>query len=101
MSAAPTPAPIPTPTAEPVVTESLGRLAQFGFGLYMIATQVLVVYLLIRVWPKQIPLSNEPELMSLFGAVHSISLETRFLLIVVLSELSAVTSTLPRRLWIT
>ena len=37
-----------------------------------------------KIWPDQIPLADKPEPLYLFGIVDFISLEVRFLLIVVL-----------------
>jgi len=62
------------------------RSVQLIFGLYMMAIQVMIVYMLIKIWPDQIPPVDRPEeVVALFGRLHFvISLEVRFLFIVVL-----------------
>lgn len=48
-----TAAPAPAPAAD--LPDPMRRSVQIIFGLYMIAIQVLIVYLLIKIWPDQIP----------------------------------------------
>jgi hypothetical protein len=67
------------------VPDPMRRSIQVIFGLYMIAIQVAIVYLLIKIWPDQIPPVDKPGAVYLLGRVYSISLEVRFLLIVTLT----------------
>ena len=75
---------VPVPEAPPEIADPMRKSAQVIFGLYMMAIQVLIVYLLIKIWPDKIPPVDTPEPVYLFGRSHTISLEVRFLLIVVL-----------------
>src|SRR5271165_3423354 len=70
-----TAAPAPIPPAD--LPDPMRRSVQIIFGLYMMAIQVLIVYLLIKVWPDQIPPADRPEeVVAFFGRLHfTISLE--------------------------
>jgi len=72
---------LPQPATE--VVDSMRKTAQVIFGLYMVIIQVLIVYLLIKIWPDKIPPSHTREPVYFFGHIHSISPEVRFLLIAV------------------
>jgi hypothetical protein len=80
--------PIQVPAAPgPDNSNQIGRIAQFLFGLYMVGLNVIIVYLLIKIWPDKIPPVNTPEsFVAFFGKIHFVlSLEVRFLLITVLA----------------
>ncbi len=78
-------APATSPLPEAETPETMERSVQIIFGLYMIVAEVIIVYLLIKIWPDQIPPIDKPEPVDLFGWVHSVSLEVRFLLIAILT----------------
>lgn len=79
--------PSPVPAAAPDTLRQIGRIAQFVVGLYMVALDIVIIYLLIKVWPDKIPPSDSPESLTVFfGKVQFVlTLEVRFLLIAVLS----------------
>ena len=74
-------------TTVPDNPQPVSRIAQLVFGLYMVALNIVIVYLLIKVWPDKIPPADSAEALStLFGKVHfTLTLEVRFLLIAVLA----------------
>lgn len=84
MAAVPVPAPTHTP---PEHRQEVGRAARLIFGLYMVALNVIILYLLIKIWPEKIPPTETAEtLTAFFGKVQfTVSLEVRFLLIALLS----------------
>ena len=79
--------PIQAPEPAPDTLGEVSRIAQFGFGFYMVALNIVILYLLIKIWPDKIPPEDSPEaLTAFFGKIHFVvSLEIRFLLIAVLS----------------
>jgi hypothetical protein len=75
-----------TPTG-PDAGQQISQSARFFFGLYMVVLDIVIVYLLIKIWPDK-PLSADvADSLSLFCGKVSfpLSLEVRFLLIAVLS----------------
>ncbi|MFZ0705819.1 MAG: hypothetical protein WAM71_09480 [Candidatus Korobacteraceae bacterium] len=79
MSAAPARAPI----LDVVPAEPTHRIIQVLFGVYMIAMEVLLIYVLVKIWPDQIPADKSANMVSLFRHPLAMSLERRFLLIVI------------------
>ncbi len=77
------------PSTPVPVPEPMNRVVCIGFGLYMILLNIIVVYLLIKFWPDRIPPSDAAEQIFLFrGSLRFyLSIESRFLWIVVLSGL--------------
>jgi len=59
-----TPIQAPATAADPL--RQVGRIAQLVFGLYMVALNILIIYLLIKIWPDKIPPSDSPELLTVF-----------------------------------
>ena len=55
-----------------------------GFGIYLIALNLSLIYVLVKIWPGKIPLddTNGGTQVSLLGLVFSLMPETRYLLIV-------------------
>jgi hypothetical protein len=81
------PAPAPTQHIEDSSSaEPMSRLTRLIFGVYMMVLDVLMVYLLIKIWPDN-PSQTAAETVAMFGNRLSVSitLETRYLLIVVLA----------------
>jgi len=76
-----------TPAPAPGTLQQVGRIAQFIFGLYMVGLNILIIYLLIKIWPDKAPPADSTETFTAFsGKVHFVlSLEVRFLLITVLA----------------
>ena len=74
------------PPANNCVNE-ISRIAQFIFGVYMVALNVVIISLLIAIWPDKTPLPDEPETVSaFFGRVQFVlSPEVRLLLITILT----------------
>src|SRR6266851_9832665 len=77
----------PNQAPAPGTLQQVGRIAQFIFGLYMVGLNLLIIYLLIKIWPDKIPPADSTETFTAFsGKVHFVlSLEVRFLLITVLA----------------
>lgn len=75
------------PASVPDASQQVNLLTQAAFGFYMVGLNILIIYLLIKIWPDKIPPVDQPETFSAFlGRVHfTVSLEVRFLLIAVLS----------------
>jgi hypothetical protein len=67
--------------------QPMSGIVRIGFGLYMILMNIVVVYLLIKLWPDKIPPSDTTDHIVLFwGRVDFyLSLESRFLALVVLA----------------
>jgi hypothetical protein len=89
-------APVPPPPPPPQVVEppqapdpgqDIGPLARFLGGTYMVVLNVVVVYLLIKIWPDETtPKTGVQEFYAFFGKLHCmLSMERRFLLIAVLA----------------
>jgi hypothetical protein len=74
-------------TTTPLAPDPMRTAVCVAFGLYLIVLNILVVYLLIKVWPDQIPPGNAPQQLFLFGGHVQLRLpiETQYLWIVVLS----------------
>jgi hypothetical protein len=64
----------------------MGRAVRIAFGAYMMLLNLIIVYLLFRIWPGTPPISS-PESVAIFGNRLHLYLvpETRYLLIVVLT----------------
>ena len=67
--------------------QPMSGIVRTGFGLYMMLMNIVVVYLIIKLWPDKIPPSDTTDHIFLFwGRVDLyLSLESRFLALVVLS----------------
>ena len=62
-------------------------IVRITFGLYMMLVNIVLVYLLIKLWPDKIPPSDTTDRIFLFWRhlQFDLSLESRFLALVVLS----------------
>jgi hypothetical protein len=67
--------------------EPASRPLRISFGAYLILLNLALLYLLFKVWPGKVPSSDDDLLVSLlWGKIgFSLSLEKRYLLIVMLS----------------
>lgn len=65
----------------------MSRTLRFAFGLYMILLNVILVYLLVKIWPDRTPENDTKELITAFRGYLQFYLasESRYLLIVVLA----------------
>ncbi|HEY1272320.1 MAG TPA: hypothetical protein VGF08_10065 [Terriglobales bacterium] len=83
MTAAPAPATVQIPP------EPMRRAVRIAFGIYMMLLNIVLVYLLFKIWPGKVPAdpAEASALVSIFWNKVQISLtpETRYLLIVVLT----------------
>lgn len=79
MTATPASAPSPLPP------EPMPRAVRIAFGFYMALLNLVLVYLLFRIWPGTVPMGSA-EVSIFAGKLHIyLTPETRFLLIVVLT----------------
>jgi hypothetical protein len=65
--------------------QQMSRIAQLIFGLYMVALNIFIIYMLIKIWPDKIPPVDTAETLTIGRVPYILSLEVRFLLIAVLS----------------
>jgi hypothetical protein len=79
------PVQLTSPPPDPL--PQVSRIAQFIFGVYMVVLNVLIIYLLCKIWPDSIPPQDSIETISVFfGKIRfDMSLEVRFLAIAVLA----------------
>jgi len=56
----------------------------FGFGVYLIVLNLVLLYILVKIWPEKIPLEGEEQVVRLLGSMlgFHLPLEARYLLIV-------------------
>lgn len=67
---------------------SAGAPRIFGFGIYLIVLNIILLYLLLRIWPSKIPPPDPDTLSLLWGGwleIGKVSLEARYLLIVMVA----------------
>jgi hypothetical protein len=78
--------PVQPPSPSPDTLQQVSRIGQFVFGVYMVSLNIVIVYLLFKIWPDRIPPADSTEtITALFGKIRwDMSLEMRFLMIAVL-----------------
>ncbi len=64
----------------------MSQLTRLIFGLYMIVLNILLVYMLFKIWPESASQSASEDITMFWSRLHfSLTLETRYLLVVVLA----------------
>ena len=69
-----------TDTGEP---EAMSKRWVLGFGSYLVLLNLVLVYVLLKIWPGKLPIQTESEVTFLWGLPPTtLWIETRYLLIV-------------------
>jgi len=76
----------PAPDSSTIPPESINQVVRVIFGLYMMVLNIILVYLLIRIWPGKLPVDPGEQISVFWGKLHFyLTPETRYLSIVVLT----------------